>query len=100
MLPGLMVSLRPVSASSERGNDQKAPGMRGKKTNNSKASGIAYNRASPASRKAARLSNRATATDATLGGAAELALDDVAATASDPAAAASALADFLRSTRP
>ncbi len=67
MLPGLMESLSPVSAPSERGSAQKAPGRRGKSTNNINASGSAYNSARPARSTAARLSNRVTGSDVPAG---------------------------------
>jgi hypothetical protein len=59
MLPGLIESPRPVSASSDLGMAQKAPGSRGKNTNSMTASGKANSRLRLASSMAARLSKLA-----------------------------------------
>ncbi len=57
MAPGLMVSLSPVVAASERGRAQKAPGRRGKNRKSMSASGKARSSVRPASSSALRPPN-------------------------------------------
>src|SRR5882724_8403360 len=67
MLPGLIESPRPVSAWSDLGMAQKAPGRRGKNTNSMSARGNANARLRAASNMAARLSKRLSAAEAAVG---------------------------------